>query len=62
MSKKRKIQLYGQIPTDFGGPYRRELIESYDRERENASFGVFGSVVLILTVLLIAFAFMRDVF
>ena len=62
MSKKRKLQLYGKIPTDFAGQYQRELIESYDRDRENTYFSVFGKIVLMMTIIVVIFAFMRDVF
>lgn len=55
----RKVILQDvEIPKDFGGKYRRELIESYDHAREERFFVVFSKFLLMfLFLFLIGVAF-----
>jgi hypothetical protein len=59
MSKKRKIELAGQVERDFGRKYQQEFLEMTKFEKVDSYFSVFSKILLILTIVFVFLAIVR---
>jgi len=59
MSKKRKIELAGQVERDFGRKYQQEFLEMTKFEKVDSYFSVFSKILLILTIVFVFLTIVR---
>lgn len=59
----RKVLLQDHTtPTDFNGPYQRELIESYDTRRVDKVFSEITKIVVAITLTFFAIVLIKHFF